>query len=444
MSFVVAVPDMLAAAAADVAGIGSSLSEANTAATASTTRVIAAAADEVSAAIASLFSSHGTAFQALSAQAADFHAQFVQALTAGARAYASSEAANAGPLQTLAQALPVPNVAVSAFGLSLQLGTAHSTTSGLGIAIAFGANSDASASGTFNSAFALGAHSTADAVYGNFDTAIAVGTNDAAYAGGIGLPSLYPTYPPGGPQPALSSIGAPGSHDTAFVVGTGSTATAGVGNFDLAAVINGNMQTATATGVNHYVDIVTPSGTAGGAAGLLVPNVAAANPSLLDPNVSVSVSGFNLLHLGSATATSGTGDFAIAVGANSDASAPYLFNAAVALGAGSDATVGSGVSGPGGSFNTAIAVGTNDGAYAGAYEVILGPAPQEFSPGSNNHAFVVGTGSTADTPGVLGEGAGNHDLAAALGNMQHATTSWSAPVDIVTPFGTLAGTPPPL
>jgi len=95
MSYVITAPDMLAAAAVDVAGIGSSLSEANAAAAASTTKVIPAA-DEVSAAIASLFSSHGTAFHALSAEAATFHSRFVQALSAGAGPYASIEAANAG------------------------------------------------------------------------------------------------------------------------------------------------------------------------------------------------------------------------------------------------------------------------------------------------------------------------------------------------------------
>ena len=103
MSDVIAVPDMLGAAAADVAGIGSSLSEANTVAAASTTRVIAAGGDEVSAAIASLFSSHGHAFQALSAQAAAFHEQFVQALTAAGGAYKAAEAANASSLWTLEQ-----------------------------------------------------------------------------------------------------------------------------------------------------------------------------------------------------------------------------------------------------------------------------------------------------------------------------------------------------
>ena len=61
MSYVIAATDMLAAAAADVAGIGSSLSEAHAAAAAPTTAVIAAAEDEVSAAIASLFSGHAQA-----------------------------------------------------------------------------------------------------------------------------------------------------------------------------------------------------------------------------------------------------------------------------------------------------------------------------------------------------------------------------------------------
>ena len=64
MSYVIAAPEMLAAAAVDVAGIGSSLSEANALAAASTTRVITAAEDEVSAAIAAVFSAHGHGFQA--------------------------------------------------------------------------------------------------------------------------------------------------------------------------------------------------------------------------------------------------------------------------------------------------------------------------------------------------------------------------------------------
>ncbi len=91
MSFVVAAPEILSAAATDLANIGSSISAANAAALAPTTGVLAAGADEVSAAIAVLFGSHA---QALSAQAAAFHAQFVQTMASGTGGYASAEAAN--------------------------------------------------------------------------------------------------------------------------------------------------------------------------------------------------------------------------------------------------------------------------------------------------------------------------------------------------------------
>ena len=77
MSYVIAAPEALVAAASNVAGIGSTIGAANAAAATSTTEVIAAAGDEVSAAIASLFSSHAQDYQALSAQATAFHTQFV-------------------------------------------------------------------------------------------------------------------------------------------------------------------------------------------------------------------------------------------------------------------------------------------------------------------------------------------------------------------------------
>src|SRR6516164_5538338 len=101
MSYVVAVPEFVASAASDLAAIGSGLSAAHAAAAVPTTAVVAAAGDEVSAAIASLFSGHGRAQQALSAEAAVFHAQFVQALTGAANAYKGAEAANAAPLQSV-------------------------------------------------------------------------------------------------------------------------------------------------------------------------------------------------------------------------------------------------------------------------------------------------------------------------------------------------------
>ncbi|WP_079096250.1 PE family protein, partial [Mycobacterium tuberculosis] len=91
MSFVIAAPEVIAAAATDLASLESSISAANAAAAANTTALMAAGADEVSTAIAALFGAHGQAYQALSAQATIFHDQFVQALTSGGNLYAAAE-----------------------------------------------------------------------------------------------------------------------------------------------------------------------------------------------------------------------------------------------------------------------------------------------------------------------------------------------------------------
>jgi len=103
MSYLVAAPEFLASAANDLSNIGSALTATEAATTARTTGIAVAAEDEVSAAIAELFSEHGKAFQALGAQAAAFHAQFVQTLDAAGGAYAAAEAANSSLLGTLEQ-----------------------------------------------------------------------------------------------------------------------------------------------------------------------------------------------------------------------------------------------------------------------------------------------------------------------------------------------------
>jgi PE family len=101
MSSVTAAPELISTAATDLANIGSNLSAAHTAAAASTVTVLPAAADEVSASIAHLFSAHAQDYQALAGRAAAFHQQFMQNLTASAGSYASAEAANAAVLQPL-------------------------------------------------------------------------------------------------------------------------------------------------------------------------------------------------------------------------------------------------------------------------------------------------------------------------------------------------------
>jgi hypothetical protein len=105
MPFLQAVPEAMTAAASDLAGIGSTISSANSVAAVPTTGVPAAAADEVSTQIAALLSEHALGYQQLSTQVATFHEQFVQALRAGASSYAATDASAA---QTLASAVNAP------------------------------------------------------------------------------------------------------------------------------------------------------------------------------------------------------------------------------------------------------------------------------------------------------------------------------------------------
>ena len=95
MSFLVAEPEFVTAAAGNLAGIGATIEEANAAAAARTTAITAAAADDVSLAIAEMFGTYGQQFHTLSADAAAFHSEFVTLLNGGAGAYISAELANA-------------------------------------------------------------------------------------------------------------------------------------------------------------------------------------------------------------------------------------------------------------------------------------------------------------------------------------------------------------
>jgi hypothetical protein len=95
MSFVSVTPDIVGQAAGELDSIGSTLSAANAAAAASTTAVAAPGADAVSAAVAALLGAHAEEYQAIGAEAADFHSQFVSLLNAGTGSYVSTELANA-------------------------------------------------------------------------------------------------------------------------------------------------------------------------------------------------------------------------------------------------------------------------------------------------------------------------------------------------------------
>ncbi|SPM27245.1 PE family protein [Mycobacterium terramassiliense] len=106
MSFATVAPETALQAAQDLADIRALLVEAASSAAAPTTRVVPAAADEVSAAISAVFGDFGREFQWLSAQAQAFHAEFVSLLDGGVAAYISTEIANAE--QAVASTMSAP------------------------------------------------------------------------------------------------------------------------------------------------------------------------------------------------------------------------------------------------------------------------------------------------------------------------------------------------
>ncbi len=108
MAHLITVPETLASTAADVQGIGSTISAAGANAAGQTTGLLAAADDEVSAAIANLFGAYGQEYQAVLSQAATFHNSFTQALAAAASVYAEAEAANAALVSGISNDVSAP------------------------------------------------------------------------------------------------------------------------------------------------------------------------------------------------------------------------------------------------------------------------------------------------------------------------------------------------
>ncbi|ORA11169.1 PE family protein, partial [Mycobacterium angelicum] len=103
MSALMVAPEVLAASAGRLANIGSTLAAVNALAAGPTTGILAAGADDVSAAIASVFSGQARTYQAAAAQAEVFQQWFFQTLNAGAGAYVAAEAASTSPLQNALQ-----------------------------------------------------------------------------------------------------------------------------------------------------------------------------------------------------------------------------------------------------------------------------------------------------------------------------------------------------
>jgi hypothetical protein len=95
MSLLTAVPEELAAAAAQLTAIVSSLTAQNAGAAAATTGVAPAAANSVSLQQAGIFSAYGTLYQQLASEAQAIQEQFASTLGLSSGTYSSTEASNA-------------------------------------------------------------------------------------------------------------------------------------------------------------------------------------------------------------------------------------------------------------------------------------------------------------------------------------------------------------
>lgn len=114
MSSVIATPELVRGAAESLKAIRSSLDGVADTISGPTVGIVAAAQDEVSTALASIFSSFGREFQAVNADAEEFHARFVQLLNASAAGYANAEIAGAQTLLAGGLGLNAPSRAPAA------------------------------------------------------------------------------------------------------------------------------------------------------------------------------------------------------------------------------------------------------------------------------------------------------------------------------------------
>jgi hypothetical protein len=221
-----------------------------------------------------------------------------------------------------------------------------------------------------------------------------------------------------------------------------------------------------ATGIGRLAGLAIGLGI--GAALATTPGVASAD----EFDFQISIDGHDLIPVAdtSATATSGTGDFAIAIGDGANATAGVAgdgvtdgsFDAAFADGAGSIALanegnydfasatgMGSGAGAGDSNDDVAISNGTDSGAFAGGDTVTAGGVTTNY-PGNDDFSYALGPSTLANSGGFFtgvetdssndtalvfdpfGTGTnastafaadGNYDLAAAFGDMLHAVAS---------------------
>ncbi|GAB2999533.1 PE family protein [Mycobacterium bourgelatii] len=222
MSFLITQPEELAAAAGKLGTIGSAMFAQNAAAAPTTTGVIPAAADEVSALQAAQFAAYGTLYQELSAQVNAMYDTFVNTLSVSADTYAAAESVNssaaASPFSAVmgtAEAVPgaatqralsdlanVVNIGVGnwASAASNLVGMANGGLLPAEAAAEAGAEAGAAAEG-ISEGFAVGpaaAGSVGGSMAAGLGTASSVGARVPSWAGSAALVSSHASAPAAG------------------------------------------------------------------------------------------------------------------------------------------------------------------------------------------------------------------------------------------------------
>lgn len=119
MTYLSAQPQIIATAVSDLEEIGSAISGAGALAAAPTSNLLAAAADEVSAAVARFFGAYGAQGQTALSQLAAFHDEFSRILAAAGFAYTETEVTNAATVTATPLAGPTVSLIMGGSGTPL-------------------------------------------------------------------------------------------------------------------------------------------------------------------------------------------------------------------------------------------------------------------------------------------------------------------------------------
>lgn len=252
MPFVITQPEALSAAASALEHLGTSMAAQNAAAAPSTTDIVPAAADPVSALQATQFSAYGKLYQSVGAQATAINQMLVRTLDASAGSYGQTEAANqtatgsaslsgllgsltggsgATPGAALSAAVSTPGsaggTAVFAINGSQNFASAGSdliAMASIGTLPGFGAPT--SGGSTAGMAAGLPGPVLATASGGGLGAApVSAGMGQASSIGGLTVPSAWATPEVG---PATATLASAGSASAVPHAASGTTVPAGV------------------------------------------------------------------------------------------------------------------------------------------------------------------------------------------------------------------------